>query len=118
MFVYPGDRKKDFVKRVIALPGEKVEIRDRKIFINEKTITDPWGVYGGRGGPFILSQFRPGDNYGPKVVPSNSLFVLGDNRDNSQDSRHFGFVDMSAVKGKVLYIYWSKNKNRIGMDVK
>lgn len=117
VFVYPEDPRKDFVKRVIALPGEKVEIRNRKIFINDKPITNPWGFHIERGGRVMPSRLRR-DNYGPKVVPSNSLFVLGDNRDHSQDSRHFGFVDMSAVKGKVLYIYWSKNKNRIGMDVK
>ncbi len=117
VFAYPGDPKKDFVKRVIALPGEKVAIRDRKIFINDKPITNPWGFYAERGGPVMPSRLRR-DKYGPKVVPSNSLFVLGDNRDNSQDSRHFGFVDMSGLKGKVLYIYWAKNRSRIGMDVK
>lgn len=116
VFVYPEDPMKDFLKRVIALPGEKVEIRNRKILINDKPIKDPWGGYGVKGGPVIPSLLQR-DNYGPKVVPSNSLFVLGDNRDNSMDSRYFGFVDMSAVKGKVLYIYWAKNKNRIGMDV-
>jgi len=117
VFVYPEDQKKDFVQRVIALPGEKVEIRNRKILINDKPIKDPWGGYGVKGGPVIPSLLQR-DNYGPKVVPSNSLFVLGDNRDNSMDRRYFGFVDMSAIKGKVLYIYWAKNKNRIGMDVK
>jgi len=118
VFVYPEDPRKDFVKRIIALPGEKVEIKNKKIFINDKPITDPWGVYRERDGPFVPGDLRPRDNYGPRVVPSNSLFVLGDNRDNSQDSRYWGFIDLSAVKGKVLYIYWAKNKNRIGMNVK
>jgi len=115
VFVYPEDPKKDFIKRVIATEGEEVQIKDTKIFINGKAIEDPWGVYRERNGPFVPSHFRPRDNYGPRLVPSNSLFVLGDNRDNSQDSRYWGFVDLSAVKGKAFIIYFSYNKK--AMDV-
>jgi signal peptidase I len=110
VFVYPEDPKKDFIKRVIATEGEEVRIKNMQIFVNGKPIDDPWGVYGERGRPFIPGPLRPSDNYGPKVVPPNSLFVLGDNRDNSQDSRYWGFVDLSAVKGKAFIIYFSYNR--------
>jgi signal peptidase I len=106
VFVYPEDPKKDFIKRVIATGGEEVQIKNRTIFINGTAIMDPWGAYS----PFIPSHFRPKDNYGPTVVPPHSLFVLGDNRDNSQDSRYWGFVDSSAVKGKAFIIYFSYHK--------
>jgi signal peptidase I len=110
VFVYPEDPKKDFIKRVIATEGEEIQIKDKKIFINGKTIEDPWGIYRERDGPLVPSQVRPRDNYGPRLVPSNSLFVMGDNRDNSQDSRYWGFVDLSAVKGKAFIIYFSYHK--------
>lgn len=110
VFVFPKDPKKDFIKRVIATEGEKVQIKGRKILINGRAIADPWGDYRERDGPFIPSHFRPGDNYGPKVVPPHSLFVMGDNRDNSQDSRYWDFLDLSAVKGKAFIIYFSYHK--------
>jgi signal peptidase I len=110
VFVYPEDPKKDFIKRVIATGGEEVQIRNSKIFINGRGIEDPWGVYRERDGPFAPGNLRQRDNYGPRVVPPNSLFVLGDNRDNSQDSRYWGFVDLSAVKGKAFIIYFSYYK--------
>ena len=115
VFVYPEDPKKDFIKRVIATEGEAVQIKDRKIFIDGKVIEDPWGVYRERDGPLVPSYLRPRDNYGPKLVPSNSLFVMGDNRDNSQDSRYWGFVDLSAVKGKAFIIYFSYNKKAMDL---
>jgi signal peptidase I len=110
VFIYPDDPKKDFIKRVIATGGEEVQIENRKIFVNGRGVEDPWGVYRERNGLFIPSHLRPKDNYGPRVVPPNSLFVLGDNRDNSQDSRYWGFVDSSAVKGKAFIIYFSYHK--------
>lgn len=110
VFIYPQDPKKDFIKRVIATEGEEVQIKDRTIFINGESIEDPWGRYGRGYRSLVPSHLRPRNNYGPKVVPPNSLFVLGDNRDNSQDSRYWGFVDLSAVKGKAFIIYFSYNK--------
>jgi signal peptidase I len=110
VFVYPEDHKKDFIKRVIATEGEEVQVKQGKIFINGMAIEDPWGVYRERNGPSIPSRFRPRDNYGPRLIPPNALFVLGDNRDNSQDSRYWGFVDLSAVKGKAFVIYFSYHK--------
>jgi signal peptidase I len=115
IFEFPKDPSKDFIKRVIGLEDEKVEIIDNKIYINEKLLDDPWGYLEDRGlvkGSPVLEKF------GPVVVPKDSLFALGDNRNNSQDSRFWGFVNIKKVKGKALYLYWAKNKRRIGMELK
>ena len=103
VFVYPRDRSKDFIKRVIGLPGEKIQIVGKEILVNDVPIEDPWGKY-------ETSHVNTGsvrDKYGPHTVPPDSLFVMGDNRDNSQDSRYWGFVDLNAVKGKAFVIYFS-----------
>ncbi len=112
VFIYPRDRSKDFIKRVIATEGEKVEIIRNKIYINDQLIEDPWGRY---EKPESLKYIPYLDHYGPYVVPKNSLFVLGDNRDNSQDSRFWGFVHVNEVKGKAFIIYfsWDRYANHI-----
>ncbi len=109
VFIFPKDRSKDFIKRVIALEGEKVEMVQNKIYINDKLIDDPWGHYAEQGN--LRRFFPPVDRYGPYVVPKDSLFVLGDNRDNSQDSRFWGFVHLNEVKGKAFIIYFSLDWN-------
>ncbi len=105
VFIYPRDHSKDFIKRVIGMEGEKVEILRNKIYINDKLIDDPWGKYNEQSN--WIRYLQPMERYGPEIVPKNSLFVLGDNRDNSQDSRFWGFVDVNAVKGKAFIIYFS-----------
>ena len=113
VFVYPKDKTKDFIKRVIALPGEKVQVAGREIFINDKAIKDPWGYYSQEDAGADVKE-----NYGPVVVPPHCLFVLGDNRDNSQDSRYWGFVDTDAVKGRAFIIYFSwdtASQNLLGL---
>ena len=115
IFEFPKDPSKEFIKRVIAIEGEKVEIVNNKIYINDKLLDDHWGYFeeGGFGKKY------PGvEAFGPVVVPKDSLFVLGDNRNYSMDSRHWGFVDIKKVRGKVLYLYWAKDKSRIGMELK
>jgi signal peptidase I len=108
VFIYPKDPTKDFIKRVIGTEGEKVQIVRHQIYINDRVIDDPWGH-------FQISQqlgyFPMIDNFGPIVVPHHALFVLGDNRDNSQDSRFWGYVDLNAVLGKAFIIYFSWNDN-------
>jgi len=104
VFIYPKDHSKDFIKRVIGKEGEKIEIFQNKIFVNGKQIDDPWGHFE----KYDWSKYlQVSEKYGPVVVPKDCLFVLGDNRDNSQDSRFWGFVNLNAVKGKAFIIYFS-----------
>jgi len=105
VFIYPKDRSKDFIKRVIGTAGEKVEIIRNKIYINDKLIDDRWGRYHEESN--WIKYLQPIERFGPVLVPTNSLFVLGDNRDNSQDSRFWGFVNINAVRGEALIIYFS-----------
>ena len=104
VFIFPEDRTKDFIKRVIGVAGDTVEIRNKKIFINGQPIDDPHAYFEGDD-PSGGVQIK--DDYGPKTVPENHIFVMGDNRDKSYDSRFWGYVDLDDVKGKAFLIYWS-----------
>lgn len=113
VFVYPLDSRKDFIKRVIGVEGDVVEIRDKRVFVNGRPIEDPYGVY---TDPRVIPRgLDPRDNFGPVKVPKDSVFVMGDNRDNSRDSRYWGFVDLGVVKGKAFMIYysWDRSHRRI-----
>jgi signal peptidase I len=103
VFKYPLNRSQDFIKRVIGLPGDSVEIINKKVFINGKALGDDKGEFKDNN---LLSE-GPRDNFGPVTVPPNSLFVMGDNRDNSHDSRFWRFVDYSDIRGKAIVMYWS-----------
>ena len=107
VFIYPEDRSKDFIKRLIALPGDTIEIRDKKILLNGLPLNDTRGVH--VDNLIIPGSIQPRDNFGPVTVPVDSIFVMGDNRDESYDSRFWGFVKMKDVLGKALIIYWSWN---------
>jgi len=105
VFQFPKNPELDYIKRVIAVGGDKVEIRDKKIFINDKPFEDLHGVF---KDPLIHpANFDPRDNFGPTKVPEGKIFAMGDNRDNSFDGRFWGFVDLKAVRGKAWVIYWS-----------
>ncbi len=107
VFRYPVDPDKDFIKRVIAVGGERVEIRNKVIYINDKKIDDPWGFYTDKT---IMPGFlSPKDNLGPVIVPKDSYFVMGDNRDHSLDSRFWGFVKNDLLVGRALILYGSWN---------
>jgi signal peptidase I len=107
IFIYPEDRSKDFVKRVIGVAGDKIVIRNKQIYLNDQEYKDAYGIYTDKlTYPGIL---QPRDNFGPVVVPENALFVMGDNRDQSADSRFWGFVDLKDVEGRASFIYWSWN---------
>jgi signal peptidase I len=107
VFIYPNDRTKDYIKRVIGVGGDKIEIKNKNIFINDQPYKDAFGIYSDNTTyPAIM---QPRDNFGPVTVPRGSLFVMGDNRDESADSRFWGFVDLKDVEGKALVIYWSWN---------
>ena len=105
VFIYPVDPEKDFIKRVIGLPGDKVEISGEKVFINGKQYDDEHGFYSKIG--VSTAQIGKGSHFGPVIVPKDHLFVMGDNRNHSYDSRFWGFVPLSSVKGKAFIIYWS-----------
>ena len=109
VFIFPLDPSKDFIKRVIGTEGEKVEIIHNKIYINDRLIDDPWGHF--VTNDFPRSYLQRMENFGPVVVPKDSLFVLGDNRDNSEDSRFWGFLNVNAVLGKALVMYFSWDRN-------
>ncbi len=129
VFKYPEDESKNFIKRVIGLPGDKIEIKNGKLFINDQPapvaeVGDAGGKgEGGRpyyGKPKLLEEQlgtvtheiqylrnQSGYDFGPILVPKESVFVMGDNRDNSQDSRVWGFVKYNKILGRALVIYWS-----------
>ena len=105
VFMFPEDETKDFIKRVIGLPGDRVEIRNKNVFINGQPLTEPYTQH---VDPSVLAhQVQPRDNLGQLTVPADSYFVMGDNRDQSLDSRYWGFVKREKIKGKAFLIYWS-----------
>jgi signal peptidase I len=116
VFKYPVEPDRDFIKRVIALPGESVEVREKRVYINGKPLEERYVHF--LAPPSASSEFHEvtsfdvRDRYGPVTVPPNQYFVMGDNRDNSQDSRYWGFLPRENIKGKALLIYWSYEAER------
>lgn len=108
VFKYPEDPERDFIKRVIGLPGETVELRNRQVFIDGRPIDEPYAHYAQPSDPDNNEYAFDGRRqYGPVTVPAGHYFVMGDNRDNSQDSRYWGFLPAGYVKGRALMIYYS-----------
>ena len=101
VFVYPNDRTKDFIKRVVAIEGQTVEVRNRRVFVDGEPADDPHANWSAR------HEGGQGDQLKPFTVPAGHVFVMGDNRDQSYDSRFWGPVPMSDLKGLATVIYWS-----------
>jgi signal peptidase I len=116
VFKYPVQPDRDFIKRVIGLPGETLEVREKKVYINGQALNEPYVHYLDTfGGPsdsreVTLTDVR--EHFGPVTVPADEYFMMGDNRDNSADSRYWGFLRRDYIKGKALLIYWSYESDR------
>jgi signal peptidase I len=111
VFKYPVQPDRDFIKRVIGMPGETLEVREKKVYINGHPLEEPYVHYlDTSGGPSDVHEVTSTDvreHYGPVTVPPDQYFMMGDNRDNSADSRYWGFLRRDYIKGKALVIYWS-----------
>lgn len=105
VFKFPEDPSRDFIKRVIAVEGDMIESRDKKILVNGKPVKEPYAQH--TDNSTHMGGIEPRDNFGPYLVPKNKVFVMGDNRDQSYDSRYWGYVDMKELRGKAFIIYWS-----------
>jgi signal peptidase I len=113
VFKYPDEPDRDFIKRVIGLPGETVELKAKKVYIDGHPIDEPYVHFlepASEAQEVTSSDVR--ERYGPVRVPDDHYFVMGDNRDNSQDSRYWGFLPRDYVKGRALMIYWSYESGR------
>jgi len=102
VFEYAEDPKRDFIKRVVAVGGDKIEIKNKMVYVNDKPINEPYVIHKDRG-----IEMGPRDNLNRRIVPEGKFFVMGDNRDQSHDSRFWGYVDFNSIKGKAFIIYWS-----------
>ncbi|MCI0371990.1 MAG: signal peptidase I [candidate division NC10 bacterium] len=132
VFQFPRDLSRDFIKRVIGLPGEVVAVRDKRVYINGGLLEEPYVIY--RAGPPAArtaaatirmaadpvpacstregGYLRERDDYGPCRVAEGHLFMMGDNRDQSEDSRTWGSLPMELIRGKAFIIYWSWDRER------
>jgi len=114
VFKYPDEPERDFIKRVIGLPGETIELRNKKVYVDGKPLDEPYVHFltPPSSEDQEVTSYDVRENFSPKTVPVDQYFVMGDNRDNSQDSRYWGFLPRSYVKGKALVIYWSYESGR------
>src|SRR5262245_23048595 len=116
VFKYPEQPDRDFIKRVIGLPGETLEVREKKVYINGNALDEPYAHFltpASEASAFHeVTSFDVRERYGPVTIPADHFFMMGDNRDNSQDSRYWGFLPRENIKGKALLIYWSYQAER------
>ncbi|MBF0541024.1 MAG: signal peptidase I [Nitrospirae bacterium] len=123
VFKYPEDESRDFIKRVIGKEGDIIEVKDKVLYVNGKTHDEKYAQYTEK--ELMDKALGPRDEFGPVTVPKGKLFVMGDNRDHSLDSRFWGFVDLNQVRGEAVIMYWSWDSdtswvrfNRIGRLIK
>jgi signal peptidase I len=111
VFRFPEDPRMDYVKRVIGLPGDLVRIHDKRVSVNGQDLDEPYVLFADKkvypGGQFQPEPYRSRDNFGPFRVPPGQYFAMGDNRDRSSDSRFWGGVPRSHIKGRAFMVYWS-----------
>ena len=122
IFEFPKGHSKIFIKRVVGLPGEYIEIKNKNLYINKELLRESYVVHTDKR--IFDAHLNSRDNFGPIVVPDNSYFMLGDNRDESNDSRFWGFLHSTEIKGRAGIIYWSWDNrhrrvrwNRIGTPI-
>jgi len=117
VFQFPLEPRKDFIKRCIGIPGDTVEIKDKKVYTNGELQDEPYAIYTDEkvypNSRHLPLMYRNRDNFSPIVVPENFYFVMGDNRDHSYDSRFWGLLERGYIKGKALLLYWPPNRIRI-----
>jgi signal peptidase I len=113
VFVFPPDPTKDFIKRVIGLAGDTVQVKDGKVWLNGSPMDDPHAHF--EVSEQERSPISPRDNFGPVTVPAGKLLMMGDNRDRSYDGRFWGFVDNNQVEGRAILIYWSWDSEGSGL---
>jgi signal peptidase I len=110
IFKYPLDPSQDFIKRVVGVPGDEIQIRDKQVYVNGSMYTNPHEIHSDL---HIIPQGQGvRDNFGPVRVPENAYFMMGDNRDNSYDSRFWGYVKDRDIVGEALFKYWSWDKEK------
>ena len=111
VFKYPEEPDRDFIKRVIGLPGDTLELKEKKVYINGQPLDEPYVHFleppGNHSSISEETSVDVRERYGPVTVPADQYFMMGDNRDNSQDSRYWGFMPRDYVKGKALFVYFS-----------
>ena len=114
VFKYPDEPERDFIKRVIGLPGDTIELKNKKVHINGQPLEEPYVHFltAPSNDYQEVTSYDVRERFGPVTVPADQYFVMGDNRDNSQDSRYWGFLPRGHVKGKALLIYWSYESGR------
>jgi len=109
VFKFPEDRKRDYLKRIVGLPNEEIRINEGKVFINNTILEEDYALFEGDSIEKNMDTVR---------VPSHHIFVMGDNRNHSYDSRMFGTVPIKDIKGKATWIYWARDKSRILSEIK
>ncbi|MEA3506152.1 MAG: signal peptidase I [Elusimicrobiota bacterium] len=114
VFEYPLDTSKDYIKRCIGLPGETIEIKDKQVYINGEKLDEPYVYHNDPNtypnGPYLPTNLKKRDNFGPVIIPRGEYFMMGDNRDFSSDSRVWGPLPHKYIKGEALVVYWPPSR--------
>jgi len=113
VFKFPLEQEKDYIKRVVGLPGETIQVIRQNVYINDKLLKEPYAHHSEPP-----SSMVPRDNMPPLRIPEGHIFVMGDNRENSSDSRVWGVLDLKYLRGKAKWIYWSWDSEGTGFGLR